>query len=76
MVSRSKEVKMFNDYLAQQEKYRDLLREAEKERLVRLVLESQKKDREESSLSSELNSQGWLQKLGLLFRDAGSLAGR
>jgi hypothetical protein len=67
---------MFNDHLAQQEKYKDLLREAEKERLIKLVLESQKKCQEESGLSSGLKGQGWFQKLGLLFRDAGFLAGR
>ena len=63
---------MFNHYYAQQERYKDLLREAEKERLIQQI---QKNSQEQSDQNSELKI-NLIQKLSLIFKDARLLSSK
>jgi hypothetical protein len=57
---------MFNHYYVQQEKYQDLLKDAEKERLIQQI---QKSNQVHSDQNSELKI-NLIQKLSLIFKDA------
>lgn len=63
---------MFNHYYAQQEKYKDLLKEAEKERLIQQI---QKGSQVHSDQNSELKI-NLIQKLSLIFKDARLLSSK
>ncbi len=63
---------MFNHYYAQQEKYKDLLKEAEKERLIQQI---QKHSQVDSDQNSELKI-NLIQKLSLIFKDARLLSSK
>jgi len=63
---------MFNHHYAQQERYKDLLREAEKERLIQQI---QKNSQEQSDQNSELKI-NLIQKLSLIFKDARLLSSK
>ena len=63
---------MFNHYYAQQERYKDLLKEAEKERLIQQI---QKGSQKHSDLNSELKID-LIQKLSLIFKDARLLSSK
>jgi DNA invertase Pin-like site-specific DNA recombinase len=60
--------KMFNHFYVKQEQYRDLIKEAEKERIIKGIKEGQKQIVE---ASPQKNEQGDLvEKLALIFREA------
>lgn len=63
---------MFNHYYAQQERYKDLLKEAEKERLIQQI---QQNSQSESDPNSELKI-NLIQKLSLILRDSRLLSSR
>ena len=58
----NKEANMFNHYYAKQEQYKDLLKEAEKERLLKELKEANKNSSKESNKESWSWS-SWLLKL-------------
>jgi len=63
---------MFNHHYAQQERYKDLLREAEKERIIKQIqAHSQKSSDQNSELKINL-----IQKLSLIFKDARLLSSK
>jgi len=53
---------MFNHYYAKREQYKDLLKEAEKERLLKQLKEANKASRKESS-KEDWSWSSWLLKL-------------
>ncbi|MFV1950266.1 MAG: hypothetical protein ACC633_10115 [Anaerolineales bacterium] len=63
---------MFNHYYAQQEHYQDLLKEAEKERLIQQI---QKGSQKSSDQNSELKI-NLIQKLSLIFKDTRLLSSK
>ena len=54
---------MFNHYYASHEKYKDLLKEAEKERLLRQLKEANKASRKKSNKEEDWSWSSWLLKL-------------
>ncbi len=63
---------MFNHYYANQERYKDLLKEAEKERLIQQI---QKNSQKHSDQNSELKI-NLIQKLSLIFKDSRLLSSK
>ena len=63
---------MFNHFYAQQEHYQDLLKEAEKERLIKQIQQDSQKHPDRSS-ELKINL---IQKLSLIFKDAQLLSSR
>lgn len=54
---------MFNHYYAKEEYYKDLLKEAEKERLLKSLKEANKNSSEESKSEKDWSWSSWLLKL-------------
>ncbi len=61
---------MFNHYYAKQEQYKDFIKEAEKERIIKQIQESQKEKQSNSSQDEDLSPISWLEKLILIFKNA------
>ena len=60
---------MFNHYYAKQEQYKDFIKEAEKERIIKQIQESQKEKQSNSSHDEDLSPISWLEKLILIFKN-------
>jgi hypothetical protein len=54
---------MFNHYYAKREQYKDLLKEAEKERLLKQLKEANKASSKESNPNADWSWSSWLLKL-------------
>ena len=65
---------MFNHYYAQQERYKDFIKEAEKERIIKQIKVAEEQKKEEAA--GDLGQSSLAKKLGLIFRDARPLAGK
>ena len=61
---------MFNHYLAKQDQYQELLKEAEKERLIKQIQKSENENQLNSSRKADWAQSSWLQKLSLILKDA------
>jgi len=61
---------MFNHYLAKQDQYQELLKEAEKERLIKQIQKSENENQSKSSRKADWAQSSWLQKLSLILKDA------
>ncbi len=61
---------MFNHYYAKQEQYKDFIKEAEKERIIKQIQEAQKEKQSNSSQDEDLFPISWLEKLILIFKNA------
>ena len=61
---------MFNHYLAKQDQYQELLKEAEKERLIKQIQKSENENQSKSSRKADWAQSSWFQKLSLILKDA------
>ena len=59
---------MFNHYYnIKQEQYKDFIKEAEKERIINEIKNSQKEKESNSSSEGDLSPSSWFDKLSLIF---------
>lgn len=65
---------MFNEYYAQQERYKDFIKEAEKERIIQQIQQSQREKKEDAAQDAGEGSLA--RKLGLIFRIARPMPGQ
>jgi hypothetical protein len=59
---------MFNHYYAAQEKYKDYIKEADKERIIKQIQEANKQDDEKSA--PRIDQESLAKRLALIFRQA------
>ena len=59
---------MFNHYYAAQEKYKDYIKEAEKERIIKQIKQAKKQDDEKSA--PKIDQENLAKRLALIFREA------
>ncbi|TFG48458.1 MAG: hypothetical protein E4H33_04135 [Anaerolineales bacterium] len=67
---------MFNHYYAKHEQYKDLLKEAEKERLLKQLQKAKKASREESDHQESWSWSRWLSKLNQSAKESKLLSSR
>ncbi len=67
---------MLNHYYAKQEQYKDLLKEAEKERLLKQLQKAEKASREESDHQESWSWSSWLSKLNQSAKESKLLSSR
>jgi len=66
----------YKHYLVKRAQYEDMVREVEKDRLVRQFAKAKEKSQLKSDLNSVREKEGWSQKLSLLFKESKLMPGR
>jgi len=61
---------MFNHYYAKQEQYKDFIKEAEKERIIKEIRKAEKEKNSKSSQNEDWAPGSLIEKLGLIFNSS------
>ena len=61
---------MFNHYYAKQEQYKDFIKDAEKERIIKEIRQAEKEKKSKSSQNEDWAPGSLIEKLGLIFNSS------